>query len=118
MSTRTSSSTSKDEKTFTVNLTPEFPGHDTHPNLTYFGIAADDFLSKITRNFESYKASSELLPEGYAWRYYRGSDHKELKTRYTFRKNGMLPGEEWGRYVDIIARPGLERWKGGGGGVV
>ncbi|KAF3182057.1 hypothetical protein TWF225_006552 [Orbilia oligospora] len=84
-------------------------GPDSLPNLTYGNISPDDYLSKITERFENFEGVSGMLLPGEIWRYYHGGTDKELKKRHTFKRNGMLPTEESGRYVDVIARPGLPR---------
>ncbi|KAK6497152.1 hypothetical protein TWF506_004627 [Arthrobotrys conoides] len=104
-----SGSTSTSSDTFTVNLTPELPDRDMLPNMTYGNISANDPLSKITERFEAFEGVSAMLLPGEIWKYYHGSEDRELKTRYTFKRNGMLPNEESGQFVDVIARPGVPR---------
>ncbi|RVD89096.1 uncharacterized protein DFL_000117 [Arthrobotrys flagrans] len=101
-------------ETFTVNITPQIPAVDdadtVRPNKTFTNISASDLLSKVTDVFESYNDMDALLDDDEIWRYFHGGNpNKELKTRRTFRNNGIVPNEESGRYVDIIAIPGYER---------
>ncbi|KAF3211894.1 hypothetical protein TWF106_010077 [Orbilia oligospora] len=110
MSDRASGSTSTSTDTFTVNLTPELPDRETMlPNMTYGNISPDDYLSKVADGFENFEGVPDMLLPGEIWRYYHGGNGKELKKRHTFKRNGMLPDEESGKYTDVIARPGLPR---------
>ncbi|KAF3317019.1 hypothetical protein TWF173_001025 [Orbilia oligospora] len=69
--------------------------------MTYGNISPDDYLSKVTERFENFEGVSDMLLPGEIWRYYHGGNDKELKTRHTFKKNGMLPDEESGRFVSL-----------------
>ncbi|KAK6498439.1 hypothetical protein TWF481_011031 [Arthrobotrys musiformis] len=51
--------------TFTVQLTPQLPDRpDMIPNMTFENIGADDFLSKVTDQFEAFPGSDMMLLPG------------------------------------------------------